>query len=253
MELKTVTVEGKTYAEVQDGKPVYVDGAKEVAFDAPATRATITRLNGEAQGHRERAEAAEAKLKPFEGITDAAAARAALQTVSNLDQKKLIDAGEVEKVKEEAIKAVRAEYEPVVAERDKFKGELYAEKIGGSFARSKFAEDKVAVPRHMLEKTYGDHFKVEDGKIVPYDGNGAKIYSRARPGEIADFDEALETLISADPHKDHILKGEVGAGGGAGQGGVGQQGAKTITRAVFNTLSAQDQMSKMNDGLTVVD
>jgi len=32
--------------------------------------ATITKLNGEAKGHRERAEAAEAKFKPFEGIED---------------------------------------------------------------------------------------------------------------------------------------------------------------------------------------
>lgn len=60
MKLKTVEVDGKQYAEVQDGKPVYVeDDGKEIAFDAVGTRATITRLNGEAKQHRERAEKAE--------------------------------------------------------------------------------------------------------------------------------------------------------------------------------------------------
>ncbi|MGC8383448.1 hypothetical protein ACP3P8_05935 [Pseudomonas aeruginosa] len=49
MKLKTVEVDGKQYAEVQDGKPVYVeDDGKEIVFDAVGTRATITRLNGEA-------------------------------------------------------------------------------------------------------------------------------------------------------------------------------------------------------------
>ena len=57
---------------VQDGKPVYVaDDGKEVVFDYPATLQTISRLNGEAKSHRERAEAAEAKYRPFEGIKDA--------------------------------------------------------------------------------------------------------------------------------------------------------------------------------------
>ena len=132
---------------LQDGKPVYVhDDGKEVAFDAPSTVQTISRLNAEAKSHRERAEAAETKLKPLEGITDPVAAMKALETVKNLDDKKLVDAGEVEKVKLEAIKAVRAEFDPIVKERDTLKGELYGEKIGGSFARSKVIADKFAIP-----------------------------------------------------------------------------------------------------------
>lgn len=63
-------------AVLQDGKPVYVhDDGKEVAFDAPGTVATITRLNSEAKGHRERAENAEKAVKAFEGIDDPAAAK----------------------------------------------------------------------------------------------------------------------------------------------------------------------------------
>jgi hypothetical protein len=239
---------------VQDGKPVYThDDGKDVPFDAPGTVATISRLNGEAKSHREGKEAAEKLLKGFEGISDPAAAIEALKTVANLDGKRLVDAGEVQKVKDEAIKAVRAEYEPIVAERDKLKGDLYGEKIGGAFARSKFAEDKVAVPRHMLQKTYGDAFKIEDGKVVAYDANGAKIYSRAKPGELADFDEALELLVSADPYKDHILKGTGAQGGGAGQGGGSGGGAKTMSRSQFEKLQPVEQAAKMKDGFTLTE
>lgn len=254
MKLKTVEIEGKTYAEVQDGKPVFEgDDGKTIAFDAPGTVATITRLNGEAKGHRERAEKAEGALKAFDGITDPVAAKKALETVQSLDQSKLVEAGKVDEIKAAAIKAVEDQYKPVIEERDSLKGLLDKEIRGGSFARSKFAEEKVAVPRHMLERTYGDNFKVEDGKLIPYDANGNKIFSRAKPGEIADFDEALELLISADPYKDHILKGDMKGGGGAGQGGQGSGGGKrTMTRAEFSSLPPADQM-KASQEATIVD
>ena len=53
MKLKTVTIEGKTYAEVDGDKPIYIhDDGKEAPHDAAHTVATISRLNGEAKTHR---------------------------------------------------------------------------------------------------------------------------------------------------------------------------------------------------------
>ncbi len=49
-----------TSAEMRNGKPVYVDDAgREIEFDYAATVGTISRLNGEAKGHLERAQSAE--------------------------------------------------------------------------------------------------------------------------------------------------------------------------------------------------
>lgn len=218
MKLKTVEVDGKTYAEVQDGKPLYEDEGKEIAFDAPGTRATITRLNSEAKGHRERAEAAEKAAKAFEGIDDADAARKALETVANLDAKQLVDAGEIEKVKSEISKAFQAQLDEANTKAQNYEQQLYSEKIGGSFARSKFIAEKLAVPADMVQATFGKNLKIEDGQIVGYDANGNKIFSRSRPGELADFDEALETLVEQYPHKDHIWRPTGANGGGAPQG-----------------------------------
>ncbi len=225
---------------------IHADG-KEAPFDADSTLGTISRLNGEAKAHRERAEKAEGTLKAFEGITDPEAARKALSVVGNLDAKKLVDAGEVEKVKAEAIKSVQAQYEPIVKERDALKGELFAEKIGGSFARSKFIADKVAIPADMVQAAFGRHFTVEGGKIIAKDANGNQLFSRTRHGEPADFDEALELLVDAYPHKASILKGSGASGGGASGGSGGSGSKKTYTRQQFAGLDPRQQAAVAKD------
>lgn len=240
-------------AVIRNGKPVYVaDDGKEVEFDAPATVATITRLNAEAKSHRERAEGFEAKLKPYEGIEDPAAARKALDTVKNLDSKKLVDAGEVEKVKEEATKALKAQYEPIVMERDKLKNDLFAEKIGGSFSRSKVIAEKFAIPADLVQARFGNNFAIEDGKIVAKDASGNKIFSRSRPGELADFDEAIETLVDQYPYRDQILKGTGSSGSNAGQSSQGAGGKKSITRAQFEALDPASQAAAVKES-TITD
>lgn len=253
MKLKTVEVDGKTYAEVKDGKPVFIDDGAEIAFDAVGTKDTIKRLNAEAKGHREAKEAAVEQLKTFDGIDDPAAARKAMDAVKNIDDKKLVDAGEVEKVRAEAIKAVEEKYKPVLEERDKLQSTLRAEKIGGNFARSKYISEKLAVPIPMVEKTFGDHFSIEEGKIVAKDANGNQIYSKSRPGEYADFDEALETLVEGFAYRDAILKAKPAEGGEAG-GGNGQSpnGAKNIKRSEFEKMDPSAQRKAVIEDKAVV-
>lgn len=240
---------------VQDGKPVYVhDDGKEVAFDAIGTVATISRLNGEAKGHREAKEAAEAKLKAFEGIDDPKGAKEALAKLANLKDKDLIDAGKVEEIKAAAIKAVEEKYAPVVQERDKLKSDLYSEKIGGSFARSKFISDKIAIPSDLVQARFGANFEVKDGKIVAKDHAGNPIYSRAKPGEVADFEEALEILVDAYPQKDAILKGTGQKGDGArGSQGNGSGGSKTMSRQAFDALDPSARAAKIKEGFTLTE
>jgi len=240
---------------LQDGKPVYVyEDGKEVAFDAPGTVNTITRLNAEAKSHREGKETAEAALKAFEGITDGAAAKKALEIVANLDQKKLVDAGEIDKVKEEISKAYKGQLDEATTKAATFEKQLYEEKIGGAFSRSKFIGEKLAIPADLVQSKFGAAFKVEDGKTIAYDQHGQKIYSRTRPGEIADFDEAIETLVEQYPHRDHILKGTGANGSGApNNGGNGGQGKKSISRSQFDALDPQGKHAHVSAGGEVTD
>lgn len=241
-----------------DGKklPVFVhqDG-KETPFDADSTLGTISRLNGEAKAHREAKEKAEGMLKQFEGITDPAAALKALSVVQNLDAKKLVDAGEVEKVKAEAIKSISAQFEPIVKERDALRNELVSEKIGGSFARSKFIAEKVAIPVDFVQATFGRHFALEGGRIIARDANGTQIFSQSKHGEPADFEEALAILVNSHPQKAAILKGSNASGGGASSGGGGGSGGggKTISKKDFDGLGPRERASRMAEGFRVVE
>lgn len=242
------------HAVLQDGKPVYVhDDGKEVAFDAPGTVATITRLNAEAKTHREGKEAAEKLLKGFEGIEDGAAARKALEIVANLDQKKLVDAGEIEKVKAEISKAFQGQLDEANTKASTFEKQLYDEKIGGAFSRSKFIGDKLAIPADLVQARFGQAFKIEDGKTVAYDQHGNKIYSRVRPGELADFDEAMETLVEHYPYRDNILKGSGANGGGAPSGGGGAGGKKSVNRQSFESMGAAERQTFLKEGGKVTD
>ncbi len=252
MDIKTVEIEGVTYGVLEAGKPVVIhDDGKEVPFDIPATYARMSTDGRENTGLRTKLADAEKRLKAFDGIEDPDAARKALETVVNLDQKKLIDAGEVEKVKADIAKAYDAKLAAADERTRAVEGQLYAEKIGGAFARSKVIADKCAIPAPMVEAYFGKNFKIEDGKVIAYGADGRPVLSRTNPADPAGFEEALETLISADPNKDAILRGQTGAGGGAGQGGGATVGPKTMKQSEFNALSAKDRAAKMAEGYTL--
>lgn len=122
-------------------------------------------------------------------------AMAALDTVKNLEDKTLVDAGEVEKVRTEAVRALEEKYAPIVKERDDLSQKLTAEKIGGSFARSKFIAEKMSIPADLVEARFGSNFQVVGDAVTAFDRDGNKIFSAARPGEAAGFDEALSILV----------------------------------------------------------
>ena len=235
---------------VLDGKPVYLtEDGKEIAFDAPATKDTIARLNKEAQTNREGRESAEGKLKLFEGIEDPAKALKAMETIRNLDDKKLIDAGEVDRVKlqakeafDEQLKAQERKYKPIVEELGSVKNELHAERLGGAFGKSKFIADKLAIPVDLAQAKFGTNFTIEDGKIRAKGPDGNLVYSRVNPGNPAEFDEALEILVDAYPYRDSILKGSGATGGGAsGNGGGSNGGKKQVSRAQFDASTPMDK------------
>jgi len=248
-------LDAEGHVVVDDGKPVYTDDAgADIAFDVVGTKATIARLNGEAKGHREAKEAAVDALKAFDGISDPQAAIKALETVGNIDAKQLIDAGQIEVVKAEITKVFQGQLDEKDAEIGTLTSTLNGEVIGGSFARSKFIADNMAIPAGLVQAQFGKSFSLENGKIVSKDASGNPIYSKANPGELAGFDEALGWLVGQYPEKDKILKGSGGQGSGAQNGnGSGAPGNKTMTRAEFDGYDQYERAAKFKDGFKVVD
>lgn len=243
------------HAVIRNGKPVYVqDDGTEVEFDVVATQQSIARLNTEARDRRLALQDATDKLKAFDGL-DVAAARTALETVGKLDAKKLRDAGEVDAATALLNKGWQEKLDAEKKRGDTLETTLIEEKIGGNFSRSKFIGEKMTVPADMVQATFGKMFKLVDGKVVAYDGNGQPIHSKANPAEIAQFDEALEIIVGNYPHKASLLKATQKGGGGSGAGGGNNvSGSKVKTRAEFDAItSASEKAQFIRDGGKVVD
>lgn len=263
--------DGTIAMDVQTKLPIFIHpNGTEAPFDADTTITNIGKLNGEAKAHRERAEAAEGKLKSFDGIDDGVAALAALNTVKSLSSGELKTAAQVKEIQDAAAKTAQEQVaaqakasaqqlQDLTAQLDKRTGELNNHMIGGGFTSSKlFSEEakhpsRLAIPPEMARAYFGNNFKVEDGKMVPYDANGNKIFSPTRPGEIADFDEGLTQLVAACPFKEKILAGSGASGGGAGASKGGAGGAKEIPRTQFFAMSSQAQGAAIQGGAVVVD
>lgn len=257
-------IDDKGAVVVQNGKPVYIlDDGREVEHDAAATVAKISQLNGEAKTHREAKEAAELKLKGFEGIEDGAAALAALNTVKSLSTGDLKTAAQVKEIQDAAVlsakqavadatRAAEAREKALLEEKTKLTSDLNNHIIGGSFASSKFIGEKLIIPADIAQKVFGDRFKVENGKLVPMGIDGNPIFSATNHGNHADFDEAMQVMVNQYANKDSILKGS-GAGGGGAQGGGGGAGGKTMTRAQFEAMDPVARAAVFKDGMTVTD
>ena len=232
---------------LKDGNPVYVDAnglEKTVAVD------TIAKLNNEAKEHRIAKEEAQAKLKAFEGI-DAEKARAALETVAKLDANKLIDTGEVDKLKAQ----ITQQFQNQLTDKDNAFNELKSKFdnmiIDNAFSNSDFIRNNVAVPVDMFEAKFRNNFKVENGEVIPYGYDGSRLMSKERGGEYATVEEAMQLLAESHPQKDVILKANVGTGSGAGNGGGAVGGGRYMKRSEFEKLSPvqkAEYASKMRKG-----
>ncbi|MBO7735350.1 MAG: hypothetical protein J6S67_22480 [Methanobrevibacter sp.] len=222
---------------LRDGDPIYVDAngvEKTVGVD------TIARLNKEAKDHREAKEEALAKLKAYEGI-DAQKAREALETVSKLEANKLIDTGEVDKLKAQ----ITQQFQTQLAEKDTAYGELKSKfdnmLIDNMFANSEFIRNNVAVPVDMFEAKFRNNFKIENNDVVAYGYDGSRLMSKTRAGEYATTEEAMQILAEGHPNKDIILKANPGNGSGSGTGGGANGGGRYMKRSEFEKLSPVQQ------------
>lgn len=253
MKIKTFEHDEKTYAELQDGKPVYVgDDGKETTYDPVAMHVSISRLNNESKTHREAKETAEAALKIFEDI-DPKSAKKALDIVKNLDDKKLIDAGEVARVVKEKTDAFQLKLDESKAETEALRSKYSTEKINTAFASSEYIKEKLAVPSDMAQATFGKHFIFKEGLMTPVDDSGNTIYSDSNPGDVATFDEAMEKVIKSYAHRDSILKGSGHNGSGSAPPDDGS-GKRTISRKQHAAMSPLDQHKyATNPDITITD
>jgi hypothetical protein len=238
-----------------DGRPMYVhDDGKEVAYDVASMLETIKRRNNEAKENRERAAAAEEALKRFEGIDDPDAARQALEAAKAGDGKgKGRVAEDFERARADLQRSYEAKLADIAAAKAKLETDLMRERLKSAFGESDFIKKKMIPPPDMVQAQFGSHFKIEGDSVIAYDEAGNRMLSRARPGEPAGFDEAIEMIVNNYPKKDAIIRGaqvdapnvRPGTANGSAQG-------RTITRAEFDNMTHIERQEAFHSGAKVV-
>lgn len=251
MELKTVEVDGNTFAELQDGKPVYIVEGKEIAYDVPDMDKSLRTANFEAKSRREELEKLRKDAADYKDI-DLDAARDALDKVSKMDQKKLMEAGDVDAAIAAAVKPFQEKLSAAEAEKAEIETRLSGEIINNQFANSKFVQDNLTpAGADLVRRLYADRMKMEDGQAVFYDANGQKMFSEGNAGKHASMDEAVKAFVSEYAHKDHILKGSGHSGSGAKPSSGAQN--NTMTRAQFDALNDAAKREAMSEGVALQD
>jgi len=236
---------------LNDEKPIYImEDGKEFVADVPSLYSKTLELKGESKRHREAKELAETRVSFYADLfpdMDAeslkewkATADAALGTVKNLEDKKLLDAKKVEIIKNDLREAhdknlatikksfaeKESDYQEHISKKDE---QIFKLMVGNAFANSKFFSGKdplTLLTPDIALAAFGNNFKVKENEntgelqIVGY-CNGTEILSTQpdRVGEIASIEESIEVLIDRYPNKDRIMaagRSGSGAGGGAG-------------------------------------
>lgn len=244
MELKIV--DGQVaLQETEDGKklPVYVTGdGKEIPFDAAASMDKIKTLNGESASRRLRIEELEKQMNQFDGF-DIEKAKKAMETVANFDDKKLVDAGEIEKLKEKYTtsfeqreEAARAKHlEEMKRLNDQIEDSQKKIRnlvVTNHFSKSPYftgEKPKTILPPDMAAEYFGKYFEVKevDGDMKLIGKRNGEIIVSEDPknfGSPAPFDEAIAHIIDNYPMRDRILRTAGGGSGGSGNADMSIEG-----------------------------
>ena len=203
--------------KVTDGRPTVKDGDKVYGVDAIGAAATITSLHAESAGHRKEAKEAKGALLKF-GNIDPAEATSALELVASMGDDHKVEVENLKKEMNNTWQSKLAEKDTTIAGLEK---QLFGATVTSKFATSEVVKSTV-LPPDVAAAVFGSNFK-PDGSAT--DSSGNPIYSKAKPGELAGFEEALQVLIDNYPSKNAILKGS-GANGSGGQGGGRVQGGQ---------------------------
>ena len=87
--------------------------------------------------------------------------------------------------------------------------------VGAQFNTSKFVMEQLTLPPTMARKIYGDHFELENGKVVAFDkpkGAGERTKFVDASGEPVPFEDALKKLIESSAEKDRLIKSNLKEG-----------------------------------------
>lgn len=194
--------------------------------------------------------AAQERLKLFEGM-DPDAVKKLLADKKQAEEAQLVAKGDFENLKqrliEENTKVTNSMQEQINALQNELSNKSKTVNdlsIGSQFGQSPFITDELTLTPAKARVVYGDHFDLEDGKVVGYDkprGASNRTPLVDQYGNAVGFDAALRKIVEADPDRDHLLKSKVKQGAGSD--------SKKIEVKQKSETGLTDSISKIQAGM----
>lgn len=180
-------------------------------------------------------------LEKFEGI-DPEKYRQIVDQENKRKEKKLIDAGEVDKVVEERVKSMRTEYDTKLSEGQKT-NEALSTKLSAVLIDS--AVKSAAVATGVIPTAVDDvvlraksTFQVKNGDVVAVDNKGNVVYGRDGTTPLS-IDEWVKDLKKTAPHLFEGMRGGGAPGNRGGPGGTPDSSKMSATQKIAAGLSNQ--------------
>lgn len=162
--------------------------------------------------------------KRFDGI-DPEEVRKILKEREDAEQRKLEEKGDWDRLKSQLVenfdkerKTLASQLEAERAEKSQLQQQIADLTVGSAFSQSKFIGEELTLTRNKARAVYGAHFEFVDGKLIGYDKPaGAKERTMLidSAGEPLGFDEALKSIVEADPDRDEIVRSKMKSGAGS--------------------------------------
>lgn len=214
-----------------EGKPKPTDAEAKLLKEVMDKKTALRNTQAELTSIKE-------KLAAFDGL-DATELRALLNEKKTLEQRKLEEKGDWERLKAQMAEENKKVVDEVtgrltVAET---KAKTLAAKIaeltiGNSFAGSTYIKEELTLPPSKARALYGSHFETtEEGNVVAYDkpaGAAERTVLVDSQGEPMSFEDALKKLVAADPDRDGITKSKMKPGAGSKSSEKAKDPAKTF-------------------------
>lgn len=166
-----------------------------------------------------------AGVDPDKAKADAAAVAAAQKAAAAAEKAKATAEGNFEKLRElqvaenqAIIDAANAARDTALAEAAEAKKALNSARVETAFANAAFIADETVLSGPKAHKVFGDHVEIEDGKVVVYNaprGAAKRTLIMDSKGNPLPFNDAIKTVIEADPDTDTIVKTKLKPGSGS--------------------------------------
>lgn len=260
--------EGSAILVDDKGHPVVInDNGEEIGLDAIHLFSKIPSLQAEAKKYRENMQTAQKTLDKFKGIDDPEKAIEALEKVKSFDESQMMKIDEVDKLKASLLKTEQEKFDDlknsmqqIIEEKQSLIGnqqrDIYNAMVSNQFSKSIYfsgAEPKTILNPEVAEAYFKDFFRVEkvDGKtsvVGYYDKNGEqKIFSKSKPGNLADFDEAVGEIIN----NNQSLKDYLKQSSGSGAPGSSKSSSKLADKKMLFELSPKQRLQYLREkGMT---